>query len=119
MTGVARRLYRQLIWQLVSREIVSSLPVILSTKLLRLAFSFVTRQAIALLKLAAQNFCVAFQLINLVISELSPSLLDLALELREITLDGVFVHNNLRLTRSAANALPQRSNELQPPKFTE
>ncbi len=63
---------------------------------LRLTFGVVFRQAITLLQLAGENVGVAFHLVDLVVRELAPLRLDLALELLEITACNVFVHASLR-----------------------
>jgi hypothetical protein len=67
--------------------------VIPGLKFLRLALGFVALQPIALLEFARENLGVSFHLIDLVVSEFAPLLFDLALQLREIALDSVFVHD--------------------------
>jgi len=64
-----------------------------SGKISHLAFRFLAFPSIAFLQLAGENARIAFDLIDLIIRKLAPSLLDLVFELPEVALSDVFGHD--------------------------
>jgi hypothetical protein len=68
------------------------LPVVPRPEFLRLPFRLRAIPSIPLLQLTGENFRVSFHLIDLVIGQLAPLLLDLALHLIELAFRYIFVH---------------------------
>jgi hypothetical protein len=75
-----------------SLALAASIPIVAGAEFPRLSLCLVFGQAVTLLQFACQDFPVTFHLVDLIVSELSPLLFDLALQLPEITLDRVLVH---------------------------
>ena len=87
------------------------MPVVSVAEVCRLALGLVSRHAVELLQLAGELLALALDLREVVVSELSPLLLHLALDLVPCTSRSVVVRSRLRKSRTpqrAANRGPGR-----------